>query len=251
MIPTYTFFAVDKGHMTLIQFSNGINMMVDCRSSPSRPSPLQYLQTKVRTLDFVVITHPHQDHLTGLKDVCEHYRPRYLWHNGRYFLPDPVYEDWSYYERLRTGKISYCSPEHVRSGKTATIGDSRIYLASPLIPNLEGTSEDENNNGIILSILTGNAKVVLTGDTEQDQWSAVDLRTLAKPSVFLASHHGRDSGFSAEAMAAIKPQHIVISDGEPADTDATEKYRKIAPVTTTREKSIVLRPTPGVARVAR
>ena len=251
MIPTYTFFAVDKGHMTLIQFSNGINMMVDCRSSPSRPSPLQYLQTKVRTLDFVVITHPHQDHLTGIKDVCEHYRPRHLWHNGRYFRPDPVYEDWSYYERLRTGKISYCSPEHVRSGKTATIGDSRIYLASPLIPNLEGTSEDENNNGIILSIITGNAKVVLTGDTEQDQWSAVDLSTLAKPSVFLASHHGRESGFSAEAMAAIKPQHIVISDGEPADTDATEKYRKIAPVTTTREKSIVLRPAEELAGVAR
>ena len=166
MIPTYTFFAVDKGHMTLIQFSNGINMMVDCRSSPSRPSPLQYLQTKIGTLDFVVITHPHQDHLTGLKDICEHYRPRYLWHNARYFEPDPVYEDWSYYERLRTGQLSYCSPVHVRNGQTATIGDSKIRLASPLIPNLEGTSEDENNNGIILSIVTGNTKVVLTGDTE-------------------------------------------------------------------------------------
>ena len=251
MIPTYTFFAVDKGHMTLIQFSNGINMLFDCRSSPSRPSPLQYLHAKVQSLHFVVITHPHQDHLTGLKDVCEHYRPRYLWHNGRYFRPDPVYEDWSYYERLRTGKLSYCTPEHVRNGKTATIGDSKIYLAGPPIPNLEGTSDDENNNGIIFSIVTGNAKVVLTGDTEQEQWSAVDLRLLAKPSVFLASHHGRQSGFSAEAMAVIQPQHIIISDGEPAETDVTEEYRKIAPVSTTRENSIVVRPTQGLAAVGR
>lgn len=242
MIPTYTFFAVDKGHMTLIQFSNRINMLVDCRLSPSRPSPLQYLREKIQTLDIVVVTHPHQDHLTGIKDVCEHYRPRYLWHNGRCFRPDPVYEDWSYYEKLRTGKLPYCTPVHVRNGQTATMGDSRIYLAAPLIPNLEGTCEDENNNGIILSIITGNAKVVLTGDTEEEQWSAVDLRLLAKPSVFLASHHGRQSGFSAKAMAVIKPQHIIISDGVPADTDVTEKYKQIAPVSTTREKSIVLRP---------
>ena len=54
--------------------------------------------------------------------------------------------------------------------------------------------------------------MVLTGDTEEDQWFAIDLRMLSKPSVFLASHHGRESGFSAEAMAVIKPQHIIISD---------------------------------------
>ena len=247
MIPTYTFFAVDKGHMTLIQFTSGTNMLVDCRLSPTRPSPLQYLRGKIQTLDIVIITHPHQDHLTGIKDVCEYYRPRYLWHNGRCFRPDPVYEDWSYYERLRTGKLSYCTPVEVRSGQTARVGDSKIYVASPLVPNLEGTSEDENNNGIILSIVTGKTKVVLTGDTEEDQWSAIDLRLLTDPSVFLASHHGRDSGFSVKSMAVIKPQHIIISDGAPAETDATEKYRQITPVSTTREKSIVLRPSQGLA----
>ena len=247
MMPTFTFFAVDKGHMALIQFANGINMLIDCRSAANRPSPLEYLQTKIRSLNFVVITHPHQDHLTGLKDVCERFRPQYLWHNGRYFRPDPIYEDWSYYEQLRTGKLSYCTPVAVRSGQTATIGHSKIYLAAPTIPNLEGTADDENNNGIILAIVTGNAKIVLTGDTEKDQWSAIDLTPLANASVFLASHHGREDGFSAPAMAVIKPHHIIISDGERAETDATEKYRKIAPVSTTREHSILLRPTQPVA----
>lgn len=243
MIPTYTFFAVDKGHMTLIQFSNVINMLVDCRSSASRPSPVEYLRTKVQSLAFVLITHPHQDHLTGLKDVCERFRPRHLWHNGRCFQPDPIYEDWSYYERLRTGKLSYCTPVQVQSGQTATIGDSKIYLAAPIVPNVEGTTDDENNNGIILSIVTGNAKVVLTGDSEKDQWSTIDLKPLANASVFLASHHGREDGFSAPALAVIRPQRIIISDGEPGETDATERYRKIAPVSTTREHSIIVRPT--------
>ena len=52
MMPTYTFFAVDKGNMTLIQFTNGITMLVDCRRSENRPSPLEYLRTKgLKSLD--------------------------------------------------------------------------------------------------------------------------------------------------------------------------------------------------------
>ncbi len=252
MVPTYTFFAVDKGNMTLVQFSNGINMLVDCRCSADRPTPLEYLEQKIRNLEFVVITHPHQDHITGLRDLCEKFRPRYLWHNGRYFRPDPVYDDWSYYEKLRAGELSYCTAVEVRAGQTATIGESRIHVAGPLVPNLEGTPDDENNNGIILSIVTGKAKVVLTGDTEKEQWHAMTLLPLADASVFLASHHGREDGFSAIALGVIKPQHVVISDGEAAETDAIEKYRALAPVSTTRERSIVLRPTaPTSMSVAR
>jgi len=242
MMPVYTFFAVDKGNMTLVQFSNGINMLVDCHCSSGRPTPAEYLESKIQKLDFAVVTHPHQDHLTGLKDVCEKFRPPYLWHNGRYFKPDPVYDDWSYYEQLRAGKLSYCTPTAVRNGHFATIGDSRVYVVGPPVPYLQDTSDDENNNGILLSIATGNAKVVLTGDTEKHQWEVTGLSRLANASIFLASHHGREDGFSSVALRVIEPQHIVISDGEPAETDATDKYRKIAPVSTTREGSIVLRP---------
>ena len=242
MTPTYTFFAVDKGHMSLIQFTNGINMLVDCRNSPERPSPVEYLRDKINSLDFMVVTHPHQDHIAGIKEVCKHFRPRHLWHNGRDFRPDPVYDDWSYYDRLRRGKLSYCEPVEVHAGQKATIGNSTVFVAGPEVPNLEGSGDPENNNGIILSVVTEKSKIVLTGDTEELQWSNMDLRTVSNASVFLASHHGRESGFSEEAMEAINPQHIVISDGAPAETDATEEYRKIAPVSTTRENSVVIRP---------
>lgn len=241
MVPTYTFFAVGKGHMTLVQFSSGFNMLVDCRRSSEGPSPLEYLKSKIRTLDMVVITHPHQDHLTGLQEVYEWFKPRLLWHNGRYFKPDPVYDDWSYYERLRGGSISFCTPVLVQERNSSTIGDSKVYVAGPKVPNVQGTSDDENNNGIILAITTGKSKVVLTGDTEEEQWNVTNLPPLAAASVFLTSHHGREDGFSKRALDIIKPQRIVISDGEPCETDATAKYERIAPVSTTRKGSVVVR----------
>lgn len=249
MIPTYTFFAVGKGHMTLVQFPGGFNMLMDCRRASEWPSPLQHLRSKIRTLDMVVVSHPHQDHLGGLHEVCEFFKPSVLWHNGRYFKPDPVYDDWSYYERLRGGKISFCTPVRVYEGYTVTIGDSKIYVAGPKLPNLQDTPEDENNNGIILAIITGKSKIVLTGDTEEEQWIATNLAPLSAASVFLASHHGREDGFSKHALDIIRPQRIVISDGEPAETDATAKYARIAPVSTTRKGSVVVRASQVAAAV--
>ena len=241
MVPTHTFFAVGKGNMTLVQFSNGFNMLVDCRQSSEWPAPLPYLKSKIRSLDMVVITHPHQDHLTGLQEVCEWFEPGLLWHNGRYFRPDPVYDDWKYYERLRKGQVSYCEPVKVVEGYSATVGNSTIYVAGPKVPNLQGTPDDENSNGIILAIATGRTKVVLTGDTEKEQWDATNLKPLADASILLASHHGRQDGFSEDALNIIKPQRIVISDGKPAETDATAKYQRFAPVSTTRKRSVVVR----------
>ena len=180
--------------------------------------------------------------------MCEWYEPQQLWHNGRCFRPDLVYDDWSYYERLRNGRTSFCSPVSVQEGHTLTIGDSHIYVAGPTSPNLAGTEDDENNNGIILAISTGKSRVVLTGDTEKEQWNAAGLTPLAHASVFLASHHGREDGYSERALAVMKPQRIIISDGKPGETDATPEYERWAPVSTTRNGSVVVRARQVAAR---
>lgn len=239
-MPVFTFFAVDKGNMTLIQFSNGINMMVDCRRSAERLSPLEYLRSKITKLDIIVITHPHQDHITGLQEVCEFFKPKHFWHCGRYFKPDPVFDDWTFYERARNGKLSYCSPRVASAGQIVKIGDSELTVLAPRLPFLEGTPDDANNNGIVFSVVTGKSKLIITGDTQEEQWETLDSRLLNEVSVLLASHHGRESGFCERVLKVMKPQRIVISDGKCCDTDATAKYERIAPVSTTRNNNVVI-----------
>jgi competence protein ComEC len=240
----FTFFAVDKGNMTLIQFSNGINMMVDCRRSALRPSPLEYLKGKIQKLDIVVVTHPHQDHVTGLQEVCEFFQPKHFWHCDRYFRPDPVFDDWTFYEKARKGELAYCKPMAARAGQIVRIGDSEIAVLAPRLPFMEGTCDDVNNNGIIMSVVTGKSKLIITGDTQEEQWDSLDSARLAGTSIFLASHHGRDSGFSARILKIMRPQRIIISDGEPCENDATAKYQVVAPVSTTRKNNVVVNETP-------
>lgn len=247
MVPTFTFFAVDKGNMTLIEFDNGINMLLDCHQSEKRPAPVEYLKTRVNKLDIVVISHPHQDHITGLRDICEHFKPQHFWSCGRYFKPDPVFEDWEYYEKLRNSRVGFCIPKVIRAGLKVQIGSSQISVLAPTSPYLEGTIDDVNNNGIVLAIVTGNSKIVLTGDTQQEQWDSIPVDQFAGTTVFLASHHGRESGFSDTVLRRMRPQRIIISDGEAADTDATSEYEKYAPVSTTRASNIVVTPQRGQA----
>ena len=234
-----TFYAVDKGNMTLIEFSNGINMLVDCRRSADRPSPLAYLRAKIRKLDIVVITHPHQDHLTGLEEVCTFFEPKHLWHCGRYFKPEPVFDDWTFYEKLRNGQLKYCTPRSVRAGQVVSIGDSKIAILAPALPFLENTPCDVNNNGIVFSVTTGNSKVVITGDTQTEQWETIDADQLKGASIFLASHHGRKSGYSESVLKIMSPQRIIISDGACCETDVTHHYKRVAPVSTTRLNNVV------------
>jgi beta-lactamase superfamily II metal-dependent hydrolase len=243
MMPIFTLFAVDKGNMTLIQFSNGINMMVDCRRSEERLSPLELLRQKIKKLDIVVVTHPHQDHITGFQEVCEFFQPKLLWHCGRYFKPEPIFDDWTFYEKVRNGQLSYCNPMAVHAGQIVKIGDSQITILAPVLPFLEGTCDDVNNNGIVFSVVTGKSKLIITGDTQEEQWDSFDAKQLEGTSIFLASHHGLESGYSQRILKTMRPQRIIISDGIPCDTDATAKYELIAPVSTTRNNNVVVSET--------
>jgi beta-lactamase superfamily II metal-dependent hydrolase len=128
----------------------------------------------------------------------------------------------------------------VRAGQVVKIGDSQITVLGPSLPFLDGTPDDVNNNGIILSVATDNSKLILAGDSQEEQWNTLDLACLTGTSVFLASHHGRESGFSERILKAMKPQRIVISDGDPCETDATDRYEKFAPVSTTRNGNVVV-----------
>ena len=120
------------------------------------------------------------------------------------------------------------------------IGDSQMTILAPRLPFIEGTVDDVNNNGIVFSVVTGTSKIIITGDSQKEQWEALDPNLLEGVSILLASHHGRESGFSEKALTTMRPQRIVISDGEPCDTDATAKYQQIAPTSTTRNNSVVV-----------
>ena len=79
--------------------------------------------------------------------------------------------------------------------------------------------DDTNNLSLVTFFHTENFHIVLPGDLERPGWTAL-LRherfrqQLFSVNLFVASHHGRESGFCKEVFDYCSPQLVIISDAQ-------------------------------------
>jgi competence protein ComEC len=75
----------------------------------------------------------------------------------------------------------------------------------------------------------GNHTILYGGDLEEKGWELLLSKDyfidwLKISDVFIASHHGRESGFSSKIFEYCKPKLTIIYDGRFSDTSATDRY---------------------------
>ena len=86
--------------------------------------------------------------------------------------------------------------------------------------------EDTNNLSLLTFLEMGGVSFVLPGDLEKPGWSALlqnlsVRKLLGRVDIFVASHHGRESGYCKEVFDYCCPQSVIISDG-PIQYDTQE-----------------------------
>lgn len=77
---------------------------------------------------------------------------------------------------------------------------------------------DTNNLSLLTFLDVGNVSFVITGDLERAGWLSLlknqqVCALLGRVSVFIASHHGRESGYCKEVFHHCRPDIVVMSDG--------------------------------------
>ena len=80
------------------------------------------------------------------------------------------------------------------------------------------TFTDTNNLSLLTFLDIGTVSCVLPGDLERAGWLALlkdseVCQLLARVNVFVASHHGRESGYCQEVFDYCSPSLVVMSDG--------------------------------------
>jgi beta-lactamase superfamily II metal-dependent hydrolase len=108
----------------------------------------------------------------------------------------------------------------------------QIEVLSPT-PGLVATgdkADEYNDASYVLRVTHATTKVLIAGDVEETAWN--DMIAAGVPlraNVLIASHHGRKSGFSEEAMALIKPEVVIVSTAKlPPEHDALADYERHA-----------------------
>jgi hypothetical protein len=105
-------------------------------------------------------------------------------------------------------QIAYISPD---------FGTMHVWgYYNPYVP---GVTDTTNNLSLLLLIQYGAFKIVFSGDLEDSGWRRMleDPRIrhdLLGTGVFVASHHGREGGCSAELFEIIRPEVVIVSDDE-------------------------------------
>jgi competence protein ComEC len=208
-----SFLDVGQGDAVLIQKGN-IQVLVD--GGPSGQALNLALSEKMpfrdRTIELVVLTHPHDDHITGLVEVLKRYRVQQVLttHSESYL---PVYNEWL--EVIEKESIS-CT--FAQSGQQIDITGVIIDVLNPPSTYFEGTGADVDNNSIILNVSLGEISFLLTGDAGRDaEWELIAKRLVQQVNVLKAGHHGSNSSTSTEFLNVCRPQIAVISVGQDND----------------------------------
>ena len=222
------FWDVQHGHACYVNFPNDRHMMIDLGTGSfgdNKPfSPLLHLKTKygVKQLDYVVITHPHRDHLDdifnfdALSPITLH-RPNHL--TDQQVLEGNKKEDSAKINEYLKISHRYTSP--VQPGGSSDFraasewgGVKMSFFLSTACP-----TGNLNNHSLVTIFDYASSKIIVPGDNQSESWKELiknnDFVVAAKnPDVLLAPHHGRIAGYCPELFEAIgKPYITVISDG--------------------------------------
>ncbi|MEX2540701.1 MAG: MBL fold metallo-hydrolase [Trueperaceae bacterium] len=218
------FIDVGQGDAVLIRSSSGQNTLYDGGRSAGRV--LAYLRSAaVESLDLVIASHADADHIGGLIDVIEAYRPRYFMDNG---IPHTT----ATYRRLLAAVAAAGTLYLEASGRTIAMGDVTLQVLPP--PGDPALGQNDNSIGLIIEY--GVFRAALTGDATPAQfewWARHSPQLMAPVAVYKASHHGSRNGDTRSSVGAFRPEAVIISVGadngygHPAE-EASLLYQSVA-----------------------
>lgn len=199
---------VGQGDCVYIELPNGQNALVDGGSCVSAQGVLMILREKsVQNLDYLVITHPHEDHIGGLDDVLAEISVTNV------YMPGAV-ADTLAFERLLDAIEAQGLKIKVPKAGSYILGDASSELSIRCLAPVKDKYSKLNNYSIVLRICFGNFSAILTGDAEEEsEREMLEKGYMLKSDVLKLGHHGSATSSCSAFLDAVSPEAAVISVG--------------------------------------
>lgn len=159
-------------------------------------------------IDYILATHADADHIQGLKDVAENFRVRAALF-GR--MPFGDKEFAAVYEVLQKRGV----PVVILSrGDLLDFSGVKVEVLNPEKDDSPQPLSD-NNHSVVLRLIYGDRKFLLTGDIEKETESELlSAPEFVKTDVLKVAHHGSRTSSTQEFVGAAGVKLAVISVGK-------------------------------------
>jgi len=202
------FLDVGQGDAIFVEAPNGNQILID--GGPNK-AVLRELAKQMpfydRTIDGIILTHPHLDHYAGLNEVMKKYKVSLEMDPGTK-VKGAGFGEFENLIKLKNIKSLYAK----RGMKINLDKDLRLDILLPVI-NDENLSE---HDGMLVSRLVyKNNSFLLTGDMEDNLESfLLSFGDSIKSDVLKIGHHGSKTSTSEKFLGLVNPELAIISAGK-------------------------------------
>jgi len=210
---TVHFIDVGQGDCALVE-ADGHYLLIDGGERGNEDRVIRYLRAQnIQTLDYVVATHPHSDHMGGLAygvlaafPVGTVIAPRFSPENAP---ATQTYE--KFLDAVSALAAEGTKAEYAKPGKAYPLGGAGFTILGPLRED----GQNYNNDSVIVRVESQNGAALFMGDAEKSVEAALAAAYGAglRADLLKAGHHGSKTSSNEDFLRAVTPEDIVISCG--------------------------------------
>ena len=177
-------------------------MLIDAGTNEAGKTVVNYLKNLgITKIDYLIGTHPHEDHIGGLDDVINNFDI------GQIYMPKmetttKTFED--VLDAIENKNLTVTAPN---KGDKIKIGQAEgEFMTEPILDE-----DNLNISSLVLRVEFGNTSYLFMGDAEEENEETISW---PKTNVLKVGHHGSSTSSSESFLKQVQPKYAIIMAGK-------------------------------------
>lgn len=177
-------------------------MLIDAGTNEAGKTVVNYLENLgITKIDYLIGTHPHEDHIGGLDDVINNFDI------GQIYMPKietttKTFED--VLDAIENKNLTITAPN---KGDKIELGQAvGEFMTEPILDK-----DNLNVSSLVLRLEFGNTSYLFMGDAEEENEETISW---TKTDVLKVGHHGSSTSSSESFLEQVQPKYAIIMAGK-------------------------------------